>query len=153
MSSPRRLVLDTNVILDWLVFADPYMDPLRHAARDGTVHILTHPPADAELLRVLGYPVLKLDASRQVQILSLYRSQTQNVAMPEAFAPERLLLPEKFPRCRDRDDQPFFALAYHGKADALVSRDKAVLKLANRAAKFGVRVLNVQEMIGELGSG
>jgi predicted nucleic acid-binding protein len=55
-------------------------------------------------------------------------------------------LPEHFPRCRDPDDNHFLALAWHAKADALVSRDHAVLKLARRSKKFGFQVLTVQQM-------
>ena len=29
LSAPVRLVLDTNVVIDWLVFEDPFMAPLR----------------------------------------------------------------------------------------------------------------------------
>ena len=56
-------------------------------------------------------------------------------------------MPSQFPRCRDRDDEHFIALAYHQKADALVSRDNAVFGLKSRAAKFGLTILNVQQAI------
>ena len=57
------------------------------------------------------------------------------------------MLPGSFPRCRDRDDEHFLALTYHAKADALVSRDNAVYGLKARAAKFGVTIMNVPQMI------
>ena len=70
MSAALRLVLDTNVVIDWLVFDDPFMNPLRHGVRDGRVVVLTHPPAISELERVLAYPQLKLNAVLQKQIFA-----------------------------------------------------------------------------------
>lgn len=62
-------------------------------------------------------------------------------------------MPGGFPRCRDRDDEHFIALAYHARADALVSRDNAVFGLKSRAARFGLTILNVQQMIEQLEAG
>jgi uncharacterized protein len=148
--APIRLVLDTNVVIDWLVFDDPYMNPLRDGVRDARIQVLTHPPAVEELERVLAYPQLKLDAARQTEIFSRYNAETTLAKMPEGFSTKHLMMPGGFPRCRDRDDEPFLALALHTGADALASRDNAVFGLKSRAAKFGVTILNVQQLIAML---
>jgi putative PIN family toxin of toxin-antitoxin system len=150
LSPPVRLVLDTNVVIDWLVFDDPFMNPLRHGVRDGRITVLTHEPAISELARVLGYRQLKLAADRQAGVFARYVEQATPFAMPADFSLKQLLLPGGFPRCRDRDDEHFLALAYHAGADALVSRDNAVFGLKSRAAKFGLTICNVQEMIAAL---
>jgi putative PIN family toxin of toxin-antitoxin system len=150
MSLPLRLVLDTNVVIDWLVFDDPFMNPLRHGVRDGRIVVLTHEPAVGELKRVLAYRQLKLDPARRVEVFARYQDLTKAFAMPAAFSLKHLMLPGAFPRCRDRDDEHFLALAYHAKADALVSRDNAVFGLKSRVAKFGMTIWNVQEMIANL---
>ena len=147
MKAPIRLVLDTNVVIDWLVFDDPFMNPLRHGVRDGRIRVLTHLPAIEELERVLAYPQLKLDAPRQQEILARYLAETVNSPMPPGFSTKQLMLPGGFPRCRDRDDEPFLALAIHTQADVLASRDNAVFGLKSRAAKFGVTIVNVQQLI------
>ncbi len=149
-TAPIRLVLDTNVVIDWLVFDDPFMNPLRHGVRDGRVVVLTHPPAISELERVLAYPQLKVNGTRQKQILARYHAETTIAKMPEGFSTKQLMLPGGFPRCRDRDDEPFLALAFHTKADVLASRDNAVFGLKSRAEKFGVTILNVQQLIALL---
>ena len=148
--TPRRLVLDTNVVVDWLVFDDPFMLPLRDGVANGGIVVLTHAPAITELRRVLGYKQLKIDATRQDDIFNRYCSQTTAFNMPADFSLKNLMLPGGFPRCRDRDDEHFLALAYHANADALVSRDNAVYGLKLRAAKFGMTILNVQQMIAML---
>jgi len=142
-----KLVLDTNVVLDWLVFDDPYMKPLRDGVHNRTVTLFSYPPALVELQRVLGYKQLRLGDARQTELLAAYQASTSTPALPSALSLQSLLLPAGFPRCRDSDDQHFLALAFHSKADALVSRDKAVLKLTKRAGKFGVRILDVPQMI------
>ncbi len=153
MNAPVRLVLDTNVVIDWLVFNDPFMSPLRDGVPAGRVQVLTHPPAIDELKRVLGYKSLKLDATRQGAIFDRYLAQTVLAPLPESFSLKNLLTPGGFPRCRDRDDQHFLALAFHTKCDALVSRDDAVYGLKSRVSKFGVTIWNVREMISALSKG
>jgi predicted nucleic acid-binding protein len=63
---------------------------------------------------------------------------------------DRSRLPGGFPRCRDQDDDLFVSLAFHGKADALVSRDHAVLRLRTRAKQYGVEILDIPGMIAKL---
>ena len=79
---PMRLVLDTNVVIDWLVFDHPFMRPLRVGITAGNIVVLTHEPATNELLRVLGYRQLKLDAARQADVFTRYCEQTTMFAMP-----------------------------------------------------------------------
>ncbi|AIO66909.1 PIN domain-containing protein [Burkholderia oklahomensis] len=56
---------------------------------------------------------------------------------PAADAPP----PRPLPKCKDRDDQKFLELAYAARADWLVSKDRALLKLARRTERdFGFRI-------------
>ena len=137
-----NLVLDTNVVLDWLVFRDPSMDLLERAVSEGRWRLITHQPALDELRRVLGYPQFKLTAPEQSAILQSYQSRTVLAILPATES----TLPAKFPRCRDADDQPFLALAHHVRADALVTKDKEVLRLRRQALKFGVTILDPAEL-------
>ena len=149
-NKPITLVLDTNVVIDWLVFDDPFMNPLRQGVRDARVSVLTHAYAITELKRVLAYPQLKLSIAQQQEIFSRYQDETTIAQMPNDYSPKHLMLPGGFPRCRDRDDEPFLALAFHAKVDALASRDNAVFGLKTRAAKFGLTILNVQQLMAML---
>ncbi|MEI6736952.1 MAG: putative toxin-antitoxin system toxin component, PIN family [Pseudomonadota bacterium] len=150
--NPLRWVLDTNVVIDWLMFNDPYMNPLRERVIDGRVLVLTHQPAQDEFKRVLAYKQLKLTPERQQEIFARYCQYTSVVSLPSGASLQNLMMPAGFPRCRDRDDEHFIALAFHQKADALISRDNAVFGLKSRAEKFGLTILNVQQAIGLLGS-
>jgi uncharacterized protein len=139
-----RLVLDTNVVLDWLLFQDVSLDPLRLALSECRVLLLTHAHALAELQRVLQYPKFALTEDRRLEILTTY---TQASVLPAADAQQQDALPSGFPSCRDPDDDPFVTLAYLARADALVSKDRQVLKLRRRVAKFGVRVLTPLQLV------
>ena len=60
MADVPRVVLDTNVCLDLLLFGDPRAAALHAALRAGTVIAMTDEHCRAEWLRVLAYPQLGL---------------------------------------------------------------------------------------------
>lgn len=142
MTQPLIFVLDTNIVLDWLVFRDTALETLRQALDERRVTIITHAPAIDELRRVLAYPQCKLAPEQRGDLLNSYRSLSSEAVLPEDFTLDNLLLPAGFPRCRDHDDQHFLALAYHIRADGLVTKDKQLLRLRKRVARFGVTILN-----------
>jgi putative PIN family toxin of toxin-antitoxin system len=123
------VVLDTNVWLDWLVFGGGEVVALRAACAAKSLRPVIDTPCLEELARVLAYPEFALDAEairhklEMVRLLSLPHAQAEAEAHPD------------LPRCRDRDDQKFLALAHAAKAGALVTRDKALLRLAGRARR------------------
>lgn len=147
---PMRLVLDTNIVLDWLVFEDPRTVELQRAWDERRLELITHVPALEELRRVLTYPQLKLAESRQLAALDRYESRFRVVEFPKGVTMQNLGMPAGFPRCKDCDDDHFLALAFHHHADAVVSKDRAVLDLAKRARKFGVTVLGPQQLATRL---
>jgi len=145
-----KLVLDTNVVIDWLVFDHPYLNPLRLAVQSGCAIVYTAEPAISELRRVLTYRELRLDAARRSDVMSRYLAATRQLTETASQSATAERLPPGFPRCRDPDDDPFVALAFLSRADALVSRDKAVLKLKRKCVRFGVNILDVQALIAAI---
>lgn len=145
-----RLVLDTNVVLDWLVFADARMIELQKAWDERRLELVTHMPALEELRRVLAYPQFKLAEREQRAVLGNYESRVRIVSLPDGVTMENLGMPPGFPRCKDCDDDHFIALAYHHRLDAVVSKDRAVLDLAKRTRKFGVTILSPQQLTAKL---
>ena len=145
-------MLDTNAVLDWLVFADPYLEGLTAALQAGEAEVVGHQLLLEELQRVLAYPLLKLDVVRQAQVLADYQAGLTQAEIPAGFGSDHYMLPEGFPRCRDPDDQVFLALAYHAQA-VLISRDKEVLKLAKRVRCFGLQIISPQQLTEWLAAG
>ena len=124
-----RLVLDTHVWLDWLSFDDPSVAPLKAAFAADRAELYMDAPCEAELERVLGYPIARVVAPKEVQAQRL--AEARRVARHPGRAlgeAERASLP----RCSDPDDQKFLELALAARADALLTRDRALLALARR---------------------
>lgn len=123
-----RIVLDTNIVMDMLHFANPHTLPIRQAILCNSVQCFTDASCLAELARVTTYPAFALSAAAQHRLLETYR---QFAVSCEADGEESHLLP----RCRDSDDQKFLILAARCRADLLLTRDKLVLKLARHRHK------------------
>jgi|SRR5579871_1528348 len=127
-SSPvlRRLILDTNVVLDCFGFADPDSEAVVNDLLGGHAALLSNAALRAELTRVLCYPALPFDEARRRQVLDRYDALAQPIgAAAASFA---------LPSCRDLDDQKFLEAARDGGADFLITKDKALLKLARHAS-------------------
>jgi len=131
-----RVVLDSNVWIDILVFDDPHTRPIRAALESGALAALIDDRCLAELTYVLDYPQFAQRAVDKAAALATLGSLSQRVAPPAPAGDARPL-----PKCKDRDDQKFLELAHAAQADWLVSKDKAVLKMARRIARdFGFRI-------------
>ena len=130
-----RLVLDTNAVLDWLLFRDQGFTPISSALASGAAVALTSEACLEELRRVLNYPEFKLDVLRQTELLQQYRRHVAIVdVVDERAAPDGDASPDGIPRCKDPDDQKFLELASQQGA-MLVTKDKLLLQLARRVAK------------------
>ncbi len=124
MLEKLRLVLDTQVWLDWLVFDDPSTAPMRALLAAERAEVLIDEACEAELARVLGYKLGRrtLDEAAQAACLAQCRSIAKRV---QTIPSERGALP----RCSDPDDQKLLELALAARADCLVTRDQALLAL------------------------
>jgi predicted nucleic acid-binding protein len=133
MSAPTAWVIDTNTVLDLLVFEDPTTAPLREQlAQPGSRWIATLAMRE-ELARVLAYPQiakrLMARALPAADVLAAYDQRTHT----EPAAPKAPCV------CKDGDDQMFIDLAVAHSA-VLVSKDDQVLRMARRLAPLGVYV-------------
>jgi uncharacterized protein len=138
MTKPT-IVLDTNIVLDWLIFEDGGMPELMAALNARQLTIATNEECINELTRVLAYPIFKLSLVAQQKALEKY------LAYATSVAPRASLL-GRVPRCRDKDDQKFLELAAHAGAVALVSKDNAVLGThKSMRERFGCAVLRANQ--------
>jgi putative PIN family toxin of toxin-antitoxin system len=115
------VVIDTNLVLSALVFAQGLLTPLRLAWQGKHCQPLLSSVTAAELMRVLAYPKFKLSAADQQELLADYLPYCTTVRVPAK--------PPATPACRDPFDLPFMHLAAAGKADYLVSGDQDLLSL------------------------
>src|SRR3954462_13474390 len=132
-----RLVLDTNVWVDWLVFDDPSIAPLKAAQQARQVDIVVNEPCLQELSRVLAYPQFALTYAQRADYLEAAARMV--VRHDDALSPSRH---NALPKCHDPDDQKFLELAHAASADWLLTRDKALLRLKRRLLSAGIRVVS-----------
>ena len=125
LGRPLRVVCDTNVAVSALAFRAGRLAWLREAWAAGTVVPLVSGETLAELVRVLGYPKLRLEAEETKSLIA--------VCMEHAETIGRVRGAGRIPACRDPDDRAFLRLAYAAKADALVTGDTDLLELAARS--------------------
>lgn len=121
-SAPARLVIDTNVLVSALIFKDSRHLPLRNAWQQRRVTPLLSIATYRELKHVLGYPMFGLEDEQITEAVALIGPFIEWVSIDPARA-------ESLPRCSDRDDQKFLQVALCGNADALLSYDRALLKM------------------------
>lgn len=122
MSRAPLVVLDTNVALSALVFAQGRLSALRQTWHAGRCRPLLSQATATELMRALAYPKFKLSAEEQQELLADYLPYCGIVRMPAR--------PSRTPPCRDPFDLPFLQLAVAGNADYLVTGDRDLLALA-----------------------
>jgi predicted nucleic acid-binding protein len=127
-----QLVLDTNIVLDLLVFGDPQVQPLAAGLAGGQLHWLATGAMREELRRVLAYPKLaprvafhRGDAGA---VLQDFDRQARLVGEP----------PKAGLTCGDPDDQKFIDLAVAHRC-LLLSKDREVLRMRKRLAGLQVR--------------
>ena len=132
MSAGRRprAVLDTNVLLDLWLFDDPSARPLRTGIEAGSLHALRSADCDAEFAGVIARAQFGLDEASCRSVLARWTRCSASIA---AVAPAPLA-------CADPDDQKFLDAAFSAGADLLLTRDKALLRLARRAEASGLRI-------------
>jgi putative PIN family toxin of toxin-antitoxin system len=128
---PLRAVIDTNVLLDFWVFDDPAARTLRSAIEERRVRVLRSGLLVDELVDVLMRPAFDISTDRRFEILRDWDKFAESVERIDAAPLE----------CSDRSDQKFLDLAFSSGADWLVTKDKALLKLARQAERHGLTIL------------
>ncbi len=132
-------VLDTNVVLDWLVFDDASMQLPAARLRAGHARWLSCPAMRAELDDVLARAVFAQRGAFHAALHALLAAHATTLADPAVKAPLQ---------CRDPDDQVFLDLAVQHRATLLLTRDRALLELAPRAVALGLRIVRPAALAG-----
>ncbi|HQZ03406.1 MAG TPA: putative toxin-antitoxin system toxin component, PIN family [Thauera sp.] len=140
-----RLVLDTNTILALWMFRDPRLLSLRDWIESGACTLAAREDALTELCHVLAYPQFKLEELSRQTLLEGYRARIDHWSA-EASAQALAL-----PACRDTDDQKFLETALDTSASALITRDKALLRLArHRLVRDDFAILTPERFLSQL---
>jgi putative PIN family toxin of toxin-antitoxin system len=133
---PTAVVLDTNVVLDWLLFRDASCAGLTGPLQAGQWRWHATASMRGELASVVRRPELQRWTPDCEHILSTFDSLTNLCEeAPDATGATGRL------RSADPDDQKFIDLAISVKARWLFSRDRALLRLTRPAQGLGIQIL------------
>jgi predicted nucleic acid-binding protein len=142
--TPAELVLDTNVVLDWLVFRNPSSATLSGALSSGCAIWL----ATASMHRELEHVLTRGSLDAWSPDLGLVRSAWERWGRMVEEPPSRQ---HGGLRCTDADDQVFLDLALHHRAAGLLSRDRALLRLAGAARRLGLQIVTPDDWARSFG--
>ncbi len=126
-----RIVLDTNVCLDLFVFNDSRWTMLLHALQNKDIEAVTRADCRQEWLIVLDYPHLPVNKDNKAKIIAEFDRLI-------TCLPSCTVNTFDLPLCSDTDDQKFLELAQQAHATSLITKDKALLKLAKKTARKGL---------------
>ena len=142
-----KIVVDTQTLLDWQFFLDPRcahwpLPGLAQSSADAPpsatapdwIWVAT-PAMRNELAHVLQRPWPARWTTPGQQVLAFFDHHAVMCPMPAATVSRPGL------RCSDAEDQKFIDLALAQAPCLLLSRDRAVLKLARRALAHQVQIL------------
>ena len=141
-SAPPTVVIDTQIVMEWLVFKDAKAAPLVRALEVGAIRWIGSPAMLGELRHVLGRGIAAKFSPDLPSIEQAFARHCEAIDTPPLPA-VRLI-------CRDPDDQMFIDLAIAEQARWLISRDRDVLALAKRARASGVLILTPEAWIKQL---
>lgn len=128
-------VIDTQLVLDWVVFDDPRIRPWVEAIERGRLRWLVCAAMRTEALRVLHYPAVArrmAPSTSGPRLLDCFAQHATPAESPPS-APMHL-------RCSDPDDQVFLDLAVAHRAPWLLSRDRSLLRLRARAVRHSLTI-------------
>ena len=129
---PPLVVLDTNALMDWLVFRHPSCADWDRRFHHREAVWVASAAVRAEWDHVLSRGVGAAWSPDPEALVAAWRDHAH---MVEPGVP-----PLTLPLCSDPDDQKFIALAVSAGARWLVSRDRALLKMRRRLQRLGVEV-------------
>jgi len=132
-----KIVLDTNVCLDLFVFRDPRWQSINAGLNDRTLQAITRTDCRDEWLAVLHYPHLPVTDDTRAAIVTTF---DEHIVVEEW--PQKNI---KLPVCSDKDDQKFLEIARDADAKILVTKDKALLKLARKTQQLNLFIIETPE--------
>lgn len=138
-----RVVLDTNVCLDLFVFHDPRWQSITQGIQNQRIQASTRKDCREEWLAVLHYPHLPVSAENRDSIIAAFDA---HITCCEVVQKGTIL-----PRCTDKDDQKFLEYCCDANIDVLITKDKALLKLARKIQRLQLfSILTPEKFVDQL---
>ena len=137
-----RLVIDTNVFVSGLISGAGSPAQILKAIDDKKVIHLVSDPIVEEYLRVLNYPQIR-------NFKKITDEFVADIAAYLVYQTERVELVSSLKLSPDSDDDVFLETAVDGRANWLVTNDKA--DLLSLGAVEGIPIVSAREAVTRLG--
>ena len=144
---PKLIVIDSQSLFDWMVFRNPACARWDTALKGQAWEWIftSEMKAEFDFVAAKGFGE-RWPVRRRRRRLPRGRATPRGRSPAPPGAAARL-------RCTDADDQKFIDLAIAARAHTLVTRDKALLRLARKALeRHGVRVCKPEVWSADLGA-
>ena len=113
-----QIVLDTNVLLDLIVFKDPSMNCISSQLENKNIDIIINKNCKQEFIKVLNYKNLREFFPKIGEHIKIIESVTKEVRLKST----NHISYSSLPKCKDTDDQKFLELALTSNAKFLLYR-------------------------------
>ncbi len=142
----RRVVIDTNVVLDLVFWQDEKAADLARLLQEGQLTAVRDRESMKELAEVASRPhFLGSEAKAGALVEDWCR---RSLAADEAAV--RVQDETLKVKCKDPLDQKFLSLTVASKAPLLITKDKLVLKAGKRLRRFGTLCVKPEEVSAAL---
>jgi predicted nucleic acid-binding protein len=142
---PKLVVIDSQSLFDWMVFRNPVCDRWEAALTGSEWEWIFTSELKAEFDFVAAKGFGERWPVDPIALTSRWQHHGRAIEIPPPPGAAARLL------CTDADDQKFIDLAIAARAHTLVTRDKALLRLARKAAeRHGVRICKPEVWSAEL---
>lgn len=139
-----RLVIDTNVFVSGLISPSGFPAKILKTVRENrAVHLVSDPIVE-EYLRVLRYPRIR-------KFKNVTDTFLAEIATYLAYEAERIELISTITLSPDPDDDVFLATAVDGRANLIISGDRADMLTLGKVRN--IPVVTAREAMQQLGSG
>lgn len=135
--NPKLVVIDTNVCLDLFVFNDPRWSIILKGLKKGSIIAVTRDDCRQEWLAVLHYEHLPINDDTRLHMIEIFDELISCITPAE----KNYILP----KCSDKDDQKFLEIARDAEVETLITKDKALLKLARKTKLAGYYSIETPE--------
>ena len=133
------VILDTNILLDLIIFKDISVEKLQVLFEKNKIYFLFSCETVNEFKRVINYDKFKFS---EIQKKKFIKELNHLIGNTDIFY---LNLNELPVIVRDPDDHKFIELAYHTKTKYLLTKDHDLLKIKKKLIDYGIQALKPEK--------
>ena len=133
------VILDTNILLDLIVFKDISVEKLHVLFEKNKIYFLFSIETVNEFKRVINYKKFKFSETQKNKFIEELNYLIGNTDVFDLNISELPVI------IRDPDDHKFIELAYQTKTKYLLTKDNDLLKIKKKLIDYGIMALKPEK--------